>query len=381
MILEDVISLTRKLISFNTVNPEGNEQNIALFVGKLLTENDFTVDYHRLATNRLTLIAERGLNRSIPPVVLTGHFDTVPLGEKPWGEDSFSGTIKDGKIYGRGSSDMKGGLAAMIVATLQAFHESVPLGGVRLIFTAGEETGCHGAKHLADTNYDLGNASAIIVGEPTSNVPAIGHKGALYLNVSTLGKTAHSSMPELGDNAIYKAARAISKIENFHFRAEKDDLHGFPSINVGLVRGGKNLNSVPDYAEFTIDIRSTDKLKHSEILEQLAKELGNEVTIEKLVDLPAVSSSETSPFVQVVYSVCGIEHEPVTIRKSLPYMTDGAVLQKLYGGVPTVILGPGQPEMAHQADEFCYINKIEEAVTIYKKIILKYGGLNEDRIS
>lgn len=375
MILEDVISLTRKLISFNTVNPEGNEQDIALFVGKLLTGNDFTVEYHRLAKNRLSLIAERGLSQSIPPIVLTGHFDTVPLGEKTWGEAPFSGTIKDGKIFGRGTSDMKGGLAAMICASILAFRESAPQGGVRLIFTAGEESGCHGAKHLADTNYDLGNASAIVVGEPTSNVPAIGHKGALYLNVSASGKTAHSSMPELGDNAIYKAARAITKIENFQFRAEKDDLHGFPTINVGLIRGGKNLNSVPDHAEFTIDIRSTGKLAHKEIYKRLAQELGENVTIEKLVDLPPVSSSETSPFVQVVYSVCGIDPENVTIRKSLPYMTDGAVLQQLYNGIPTIILGPGQPEMAHQTDEFCYVGKIEEAVGIYKNIILKNGEL------
>lgn len=375
MILEDVISLTRKLISFNTVNPEGNEQDIALFVGKLLTENDFTVDYHRLAMNRLTLIAERGLNQSIPPIVLTGHFDTVPLGEKPWSEGPFLGTIKDGRIYGRGSSDMKGGLAAMICASILAFRQSTPQGGVRLIFTAGEEPGCHGAKHLADTNYDMGRASAIIVGEPTSNIPAIGHKGALYLKVSVSGKTAHSSMPELGDNAIYKAARAITKIENFQFQAEKDDLHGFPTINVGLIRGGKNLNSVPDHAEFTIDIRSTGKLTHSEILERLAQELGENVTIKKLVDLPPVSSSETSPFVQVVYAVCGIDPENVTIRKSLPYMTDGAVLQQLYNGIPTIILGPGQPEMAHQTNEFCYVSKIEAAVGIYKNIILKNGEL------
>ena len=375
MIFEDVISLTRKLISFNTINPEGNEQEIAIFVGKLLSGNGFAVNYHQLAKNRLTLIAENGLTGLSPPIVLTGHFDTVPFGEKHWKEDPLSGTIKDGKIYGRGSSDMKGGLAAMIVASLQVFKESVPLGGVRLIFTAGEEPGCIGAKHLAESGYDLGKAGAIIVGEPTSNVPAIGHKGALYLKVSASGKTAHSSMPELGDNAIYKAARAITKIENFKFRADRDELHGFPTINVGLVNGGKNLNSVPDHAEFTIDVRSTDKLKHSEILDRLTLELGNEVSIEKLVDLPAVSSSETSPFVQLVYTVCGIDTEKTTIQKSLPYMTDGAVLQQLYNGIPTIILGPGQPEMAHQTDEFCYISKIEEAVTIYRKIILKYGGI------
>ena len=375
MIFEDVISLTKKLLSFNTVNPEGNEQDIAIFVGKLLSMNGFVVNYHLLAKNRLTLIAEKGLASLFPPLVMTGHFDTVPLGSKQWNEDPFSGTIKEGKIYGRGSSDMKGGLAAMICASILAFRESAPQSGVRLIFTAGEEPGCHGAKHMADTGYDMGQASAIIVGEPTSNVPAIGHKGALYLKVSVSGKTAHSSMPELGDNAIYKTARAITKIENFQFQAEKDDLHGFPTINVGLIKGGKNLNSVPDYAEFTIDIRSTGKLTHKEILQRLSQELGEEVTIEKLVDLPSVSSSEASPFVQVVYAVCGIDPENVTIQKSLPYMTDGAVLQQLYNGIPTIILGPGQAEMAHQTDEFCYVSKIEEAVRIYKNIILKNGEL------
>ena len=381
MIYEDVILLTRKLISFNTVNPEGNEENIARFVGKLLMDNGFAIGFNQLAVNRLTLIAEKGLSTISPPIVLTGHFDTVPLGEKQWVEDPFSGTIKEGKIFGRGTSDMKGGLAAMIIASIEAFKDSAPKGGVRLIFTAAEEPGCHGAKHLADTGYNLGSASAIIVGEPTSNIPAIGHKGALYLKLSASGKTAHSSMPELGVNAIYKAARAITTIENFRFGADPDQLHGYPTINVGLINGGKNINSVPDYAEFTIDIRSTTKIKHSEILKRIGDELGNEITIEKLVDLPPVSSSEDFPFVQIVYSVCDIDRGKGFIRKSLPYMTDGAVLQELYGGVPTVILGPGEAVMAHQTDEFCYTNKIIEAVEIYKNIILKNGGITDDPIS
>jgi succinyl-diaminopimelate desuccinylase len=141
---------------------------------------------------------------------------------------------------------------------------------------------------------------------------------------------------------------------------------------VGLINGGKNLNSVPDYCEFTIDIRSTTRITHSEILKRLSQELGEEMTIEKLVDLQPVSSSESAPFVQLVYSVCNKE----VLRKSLSYLTDGAVLQQLYGGVPTVILGPGQSEMAHQTDEFCYTAKIEEAVTIYKNIILRIGEIN-----
>ena len=366
----EVINLTRKLVSFNNINPPGNEQEIAEFVGHFLADNGFSIGYHQLEPNRLTLIAEKGLSAEKPPIVLTGHFDTVPLGDKTWTKDPFSGEIMDGKLFGRGTSDMKAGLAAMIMASIDAMKLS-PRGGVRLIFTAGEEPGCHGALHLANTAYNVGKASAILVGEPTANIPSIGHKGALYLKVSTSGKTAHSSMPDLGVNAIYKAARAVTRIENFQFRAKKDELHGFPTINVGLINGGKNLNSVPDHAEFTIDIRSTGKLSHSEIFERLSAELGEEVIIRKLVDLPAVSSDENSSFVKVVYEVCGVNPETQNLRKSLPYMTDGAVLQQLYGGVPTVILGPGQPEIAHQTDEFCYVSKIEEAVEIYKNIILK----------
>ena len=93
-----------------------------------------------------------------------------------------------------------------------------------------------------------------------------------------------------------------------------------------------------------------------------------------------VSTSESNPFVGLVYDACGLNLNKGTDHKSLPYMTDGGVLQPLYGGVPTVILGPGQPEMAHQTDEFCYTEKIRQAVTIYKNIILKYGGIY-DKIS
>jgi succinyl-diaminopimelate desuccinylase len=369
----DAILLTKKLLAFNTVNPPGNEGGAAMFLGGVLTENGFKVEYVPFGENRLHVIAEKGCSEGIPPIVFTGHFDTVPLGAKAWSVDPFEGEVKDGKLYGRGSSDMKGGLAAMIVAAIRAFEEGAPQQGVRLVFTSGEELGCQGAKHLVETYQGLGTARGIIVGEPTANIPAIGHKGGLYLSLTTSGVTAHSSMPHLGDNAIYKVARAISKIENFDFGAEKDPLLGFPSINVGKVFGGMNINSVPDRAGFTIDARTTSKVDHQKLLEKLQTELGKDVSIETLVDLQAVSSDENSPFVQMVYSACGISQGDEGFPKSLPYLTDGSVLQPAYGGVPTIILGPGQPEMAHQTDEFCYTAKLEQAVEIYKNIILKGG--------
>lgn len=371
---KDVITISRDLIAFDTINPPGNEGEAAKYAGSLLAAEGFQVNYIPFNENRLHLIAEKNCTENIMPVVFTGHFDTVPLGTRKWTVDPFKGVVKNGKLYGRGSTDMKGGVAAMIVAAIKAFKEDNFGGGVRLIFTAGEELGCHGAKQLVKSYKELGRAKGIIVGEPTANFPAVGHKGGLYLNLTASGVTAHSSMPHLGDNAIYKIARAIGKVEKFSFGAERDPLLGYPTINVGTVFGGQNLNSVPDHAGFTIDARTTPKVDHPELLRRLEMELGEEIEIAKLVDLPAVSNDDHDPFIQMVYSICGIQKNDEGFPKSLPYLTDGSVLQSAYNGAPTIILGPGQPEMAHQTDEFCYIENLERAVQIYTNIILKGGN-------
>jgi len=370
----DVISLTRKFISFNTVNPPGNEGEIAQFTGDLLASHGFKVECPVYRGTRTHLIAEKGILPGKSPVILTGHFDTVPLGNSQWSFDPFAGELDGGKIRGRGSCDMKGGLAAMIIAAIRAFNETPPPGGVRLIFTADEEPGCHGVQHLVSILKGPAKASAIIVGEPTSNLPATGHKGAIYLKAVFSGKTAHSSMPEKGINAIYKAARAVVKISDFKFGAEQDPLLGHPSINVGKINGGLNINSVADHAEFTVDIRTTTKVDHSEILKRLASEMLNEAVTEKLTDLQPVFTHEDNPFVRLLYEICGIEKNGPGFPLALPYLTDGAVLQKYFGDPPTVILGPGEPEIAHTTDEYCYTENLTEAVRIYKEIITKWQG-------
>ena len=370
----DVISLTKELIKFETVSPVGNEEDIAKFVGNILYANKFDVDYPVHEKGRLNLIATRGLSNEVPPIVFTGHFDVVPLGKKEWTKNPFDVEINDNKLYGRGSSDMKGGLAAIIVAAIEVFNNFKPLGGVKLIFTADEEPGCLGAIKLCEKN-DLGKASALIVAEPTSNIPYIGHKGGLYLKAKTFGVTAHSSMPELGDNAIYKAARAICKLEKFKFNVEEDPLLGYPTINIGTINGGLNLNSVPDKTEFTIDIRSTSKLNNNLALEILQNVLGTEVFLEELVNLNAISSNENNPFIKAVYSICKEHLEFDSSKKSIAYLTDAAVLKPCLGDIPTIILGPGEPSMAHQTDEFCYVDKLKQSVELYKKIIIANGEI------
>lgn len=371
--ITDAINLTRELISFNTINPPGNEGVLAKYIGSLLEENGFKVEYPVFENDRLHLIAEKGLSLSSDPVILSGHLDTVPLGNNQWNFPPLKGEIKEGKLYGRGSSDMKAGLAVIILASISAFEEGNPPGGVRIIFTSGEELGCQGIKQLSGILKNPGRAKALIVGEPTSNIPVTGHKGGLYLKVSFTGVTSHSSMPWLGVNAIYKAAHAITKIERFDFNVPEDSLLGYPTVNVGTVKGGLNLNSVPDYTEFTMDIRTTRNVNHQELIKRLEGVFGEGVRIEILTDLSPVFTEETDPFVRFVYDVCEVDPFQRGFPKALSYLTDASVLQKIYKDVPTIVLGPGQPEMAHQTDEFCYLSKIEEALIIYKKIILNWN--------
>uniref|UniRef100_UPI00321621AB M20 family metallopeptidase n=1 Tax=uncultured Draconibacterium sp. TaxID=1573823 RepID=UPI00321621AB len=374
MPIPDVINLTCELIRLNTVNPPGNEESAAKLCGALLAENGFEVKYIPYEENRLHLVARNKSGKGERPLVFSGHFDTVPFAVENWTVSPLGGEIKEGKVYGRGSSDMKGGLAAMMVAAICAVKKK-PDADVTLVFTAGEETGCQGAKHLVATYKEFAEAKGIVVGEPTGNIPAIGHKGALYLNITASGKTAHSSMPHLGDNAIYKVARAILTVESFDFKEERHPLLGLSTLNVGKMQGGTNLNSVPDYAMFTIDARTTSHTDHGDLLKRLTLALGKDVSIETLVDMEAVSTNETNPFVQLVFRACGITEQTKGFPKSLPYLTDGAVLQPTFKEAPLVILGPGEPEMAHKTDEFCCLDKLTNAVKIYTNIILKGDSL------
>ena len=171
--------LTRRLISYNTVNPPGNERECATFIGDLLSAGGFDVGYHEFAPRRTSLVARKIFNGDRPPLCFSGHLDTVPLGLSQWAVDPFGGDTDGDRIYGRGSSDMKGGLAAMILAGLRIASMSGGSSGIVLVLTAGEENGCEGAAYLAAQRGILGRAGALVVGEPTSNYPSPRAQGGL----------------------------------------------------------------------------------------------------------------------------------------------------------------------------------------------------------
>ena len=220
------LELTQDLIRIDTVNPPGNERACIEPLERLLAEAGFINTIHDFGPGRANLVARKGSSGEKPPLCFTGHVDTVPLGLQPWSVDPFAAEITDGKLFGRGSSDMKSGVAAFTVAAIALADRLDGTPGVVLVITAGEEIGCAGAFDLARQNGALNEAGAMVVAEPTSNRPLAGHKGALWLNARTKGVTSHGSMPEKGDNAIYKAARAISKLEDFDFNVARHELMG-----------------------------------------------------------------------------------------------------------------------------------------------------------
>jgi len=365
---QNAVELTRELVRINTINPPGREEPCARYLGALLEKAGFATRYYSFADGRASLVAVLGASASKAPLCFTGHIDTVPLGAAPWRVDPFAADTDAGKLYGRGSSDMKCGVAAFTVAALNVARHLGGTSGLALVITAGEETGCEGAFHLYRDGV-LGRAGAVVVAEPSSNYPYVGHKGALWLKARTRGVTAHGSMPEKGVNAVYKGARAVSALEGFRFSNPPHALMGQATLNVGTFHGGLNINSVPDQAEIGIDIRTVPTVDHKALIRSLAQHMGSDVELETLMDLEAVYTDPQDPWMQSVFNVM----TPILGERPTPraatYFTDAAALSLAYSSPPTVVLGPGEPQMAHQTDEYCVVEHVEKAVAAYEEII------------
>lgn len=368
------VTLTQELVRFPTINPPGRERACARYVGGLLEDAGFRIAYHEFDEERTSVVATLAGRDDTPPLCFTGHLDTVPLGAAPWSHDPHAATIDGDKLWGRGSSDMKSGVAAFVTAARALGPRGRPAAGLTLVITAGEETGCTGAADLATRAGALGQAGALVVAEPTSNYPCVGHKGALRLEAVTRGVTAHGSMPEQGENAIYTMGRALATLETFDFATAAHPYLGGPTLNVGTIHGGLNINSVPDACTVGIDIRTIPGQQHEALMAALARSVGPDVELHSTRWVLGVWTEPTHAWVQQVFDVMapllGTRPEP----RTLPYFTDGSVLAEAYGGVPTLILGPGEAAQAHQTDEYCFVERIGQAAEAYERIAVQWCG-------
>lgn len=376
---EKSINLLRQLIQQKTVNPPGNEKIIADILADELKTSGINTEIKNLENNRANVIGRIKGTGEKKALMFNGHMDTVPPGDIEWKYDPYAAYIDRQKIYGRGAVDMKSGLAAMLLATKAIKNSGLELKG-DLIFTAvaGEEDDSIGAKDFVKTE-NLDNIGAIIIGEPTLCEICIAEKGALWLKISTFGKTAHGSAPDEGLNAIIFMNAIINKLLKYKFNLKENPMLGKPTLNIGTISGGVGTNVVPDKCTLTLDIRTIPGQNHKTIVADLKKIIENlsrnikgfKARIEVLSDRPAVETDKNNEFVQLAISTAEKLFNRRFVPRGVNYYTDASIFLPAKK-IPTIICGPGDPALAHQPNEFITLDNYFDAIRLYTALALNY---------
>lgn len=380
----DPVRLAAELIRYDTTNPPGGEEMALRHLAGILAPAGFAVTMDAFApaqggtvtTGRASLVARLPGTRPGPALCFAGHIDTVPLGTAPWSVPPLGGEEREGRLYGRGASDMKSGIAAMCAAALRMAGEDARSDMVLCVF-GGEETGCEGSFHVVRDPALLDllrRVGAVVVCEPTRNRPLLGHKGALWLECGFTGRTAHGSMPELGDNALYKAVDAVARIRALDFGAPPHPYLGGWTCSVNTLHAGQNTNSVPDRATLRIDIRTIPGQRGAVMARKVAEaaggpgepgEPGEEVEMGVLLDIPAVWTEPDHPWVRRAFGLLAEYLDAPPGIESVQFFTDAAALRTALPDAPVLILGPGDPALAHRTDEFAETAQIRAATDMY----------------
>jgi len=367
-----VTELCRDLVRFKSVNPPGDELEVAQYVADVLGEAGLSVEIVPHTSTRASVLATLKGSGEVPAVLFTGHLDVVPVGAQAWEHDPFAADIADGKLWGRGASDMKSGDAAMIAATQVLAASDMPLkGDLILAFTAGEEGEQLGANELV-TRLESLPMQAVIVAEPSSNDVYLAEKGVCWLKLTTHGQTSHGSMPDLGRNAILMMMTLLDEFQSLTVPYDVHPLLGHFTRSVDTIKGGVGTNVVPDHCEVTVDQRTVPGQDHNAIVgqvEDLIAELegrieGFRASVEVINNLVPVATSPDDPVVKQFYdaveSVRGQRPEP----KGVNYYTDAAVFAPQLG-LPMIICGPGEAGLAHQPNEYVEISKMVDSARIF----------------
>jgi len=367
----DERSLTERLITYDTATIEGM-QAAAAFVKGWLESHDVEVNGEQ-HNGRPVLAATVGAE-SGPTVVLHGHIDVVPgdLGQ-------FTPRVDGDRLYGRGAYDMKGGLAAMMVATCRlAAQDAVK---VHFVCVSDEETseedGIRASDHIVRQGY---TGDFAITGEPTNLHIGIQAKGVLAIRIEVLGRSAHGSTPWLGDNAVLKAVDVFRGIETLPFTRESSDMFDRPSISLGRILGGDAINRVPDHCAIDVDIRYLPGQDAEEILTGIGALDGAEVT--HVFHREPIVVERENPYVQLLAaSVLNV----TTLEESIAVGRDGTsdVISFIKAGTPGVEFGPAG-EGHHGPEEWVSIDSLgryRDALVQFVESIPQHGRLADLRIA
>jgi len=373
--MSNTAKLLCELIALPSVNPAflplddawAGEERVADFVAVMAARAGLEIEVQKVLPGRMNLIAHlRPLGRATKTILLAPHLDTVPVAD----ESQFVPRKEGDRLYGRGACDTKGSVAAMLSAVIALANSKKRPRETEIIFAGlvDEENGQAGSRALARSRL---KADLAIVGEPTSHQIVTAHKGNIWLQLETHGRSAHGSRPELGRNAVHAMARIVDALETEYAatlrRRRRHPLLGHATINVGTIRGGTQPNIVPDSCAITIDRRTlpgeTEPGVKREIQSFLSrKKLPATFTMARQSPCSPMQTNTRLPLVQQFLHSAG-QRKPVGVN----YFCDAAILAE--GGIPSVVFGPGDIAQAHTPDEWISLRSLERATAMLVRFL------------
>jgi len=333
----------------STPSVSGNEDKIANNLSGILSGEGF-----RIQREGNSIWYTLG-KRERPHLLLLSHLDTVPPCAG-WNTNPFKAHVEDGKLIGLGANDAKGSVAAMIITAREIQHRDFE-GSITFAFVADEERGGEGIRTIKPK---LGHVDAAVVGEPTDLQVCTAQRGLLILRCTAHGKASHAAHAHLGENAIHKAARDISRLAVMEFDAHED--LGASRAEVTQITGGLARNQVPDRCEFFVDLRTTPNLDHATIADEIAATLESEVAIHSHRYEP-VATNSSEVVVRAALEVAGASAGIGSATTS-----DWTFLK----GIPAVKVGPGDTNRSHRPNEYILLSELEEGVAFYSRFIQTY---------
>jgi len=362
------LALAQTLVRMNTVSANSNLQLIDLaqsHLAALGVKSRITYNAERTKANLFATLGEG----KPAGVIISGHTDTVPWDGQDWSVDPLSATVKDERLYGRGSADMKS-FIAIALSNAGRFLESDSPFAVHFAFSYEEEIGCFGVKELIADMRDADiKPIACIVGEPTSMVPAIAHKGVYRYRCCVRGKEAHSSLTPHSVNAIEMAARVVGKVRDMAegFERSEPRYEGFDvpfsTASVGQFHGGIADNVVPRDAEFRYEFRDLPTADAKKMQDEVVSYAGSlEASMKKVApdagfrfeticEIPSFLGAAGDPVTQLAQRLSGEERTTL-----VAFGTEAGLFKN--AGIPTVVCGPGSINQAHQPDEFVSLEQL-----------------------
>ncbi len=380
----EVVELTQNLVRIPSVfNPDvlgANEEKVARYIEDYLRNLGLSVFYEEVVPGRPNIIAVYDSGRPGKTILFEGHTDVVTAGDlTSWSYDPFGAVIEHGRIYGRGSCDTKGNLAAAISAVHGVLRSGgLPRGKIVLCIPCDEEGMMIGIKEFIRRGWAKGIDGAVIC-EPEDNQICVSQKGAMRAVVRTFGKMAHGAMPLTGINPNTRMARIIVALDELE-AAEKSRLGehaqlGWPSITPTIVRGPvmgePQINVVPEECMMTLDIRTVPGQKHEKLKEQMdsileslaSKDKHFKAELKVIEERPWTQTDMKDPIVNAIsesyHSLTGKD----PIYNGVPGATDGTFLHM--AGIPIVTTGAGDRYIPHHIDEYVEVNQLVEAARLY----------------